>query len=483
MDGCELLAVRRDGIRVRRSVISHDADLLVKFSVESDRGCPVAVRISDASVTPERAEIDAGLLDEECRWTTNEHGVTFSRSIVPGDSFVTEYRIVDSDRTDVSWTPPVVETVQPIDERDIEAGIAPQWRGSGGAASNGGGGGAVGLTTGGGLATESRPAGKTRGRSETAVDDTNESIDSLVAIPAYNEAGAIADVVSQAKPHADEVLVVDDGSSDDTAARARDAGATVVRHERNRGYGAAIRRTFREADRRDVDTLVVVDGDGQHDPNDIPRLLDRQADDHPRIVIGSRFVGTHRSDIPVYRRFGLWIVNAMTNVSMGTIGSNRRITDTQSGFRAYNAMAIRSLAGDGSIGAGMGASTDVLHHARQHDFNIEEVGTKIEYDVEHASSHNPITHGLALVSNLLYIIERDHPIALLGVPGFVSLLVGFGFGYWMISNFVTTGTFPLGLAIITTFFSLIGIFACFTAIVLHSLNTHLSRSSPDGYGL
>jgi hypothetical protein len=144
----------------------------------------------------------------------------------------------------------------------------------------------------------------------------------------------------------------------------------------------------------------------------------------------------------------------------------------------YNAAAIESLAGDGAIGAGMGASTDVLHHARRHDFDIEEVGTRIEYDVGHASSHNPIVHGLALVSNLLRTIERDHPIALLGVPGFFSSFVGLGFGYWMLTNYVTTGTFPMGLAISTTFFFLIGVFACFTAIILHSFNRYFDSGAP-----
>jgi glycosyltransferase involved in cell wall biosynthesis len=473
VDGCVSQVVKQRGVRVRRSLVSTDdgTDLLVKFSVESDCEQPVAVRVRDGGVASEHVGIEREVDDADCRWTANDDGVAFSRSIVPGDSFVTGYRLSSDGRAATSGTP-AIEVVQPIDEQDAEAGFIPQWRGSGAS---------VGLTDGDGTTVTTATNGARTANSTRTANGTqteNESTDCLVAIPAYNESGAIADVVSQAESHADEVLVVDDGSADATAARARDAGATVVQHERNKGYGAALRRTFREADRRGATDLVIIDGDGQHDPADIPRLLDRQSDTRPQIVIGSRFVGDRKSEIPAYRRLGLWVVNAITNLSMGTGGSKRRVKDTQSGFRAYNAAAITSLADDGAIGDGMGASTDVLYHARQCDFEIEEVGTEISYDVGNASSHNPIAHGLTLVSSLLCTIERDHPIALLGVPGFVSSFVGFGFGYRMISNYVASGSFPLGLAISTTFFLLIGVFACFTAIILHSLNRYFDSGTP-----
>jgi glycosyltransferase involved in cell wall biosynthesis len=483
VDGCESQIVKRSGIRVRRSVLpAGDHDSLVKFSVESDCDRAVAVRIGDRDVAAGDIDIDTdvGADDGNCRWTANEEGLSFSRSIVPGDSFVTACRLVGNRQVETTRTPPVIEAIQPIDEQDAKAGVVPRWRGNGTgtdtALANGSVGVAAGATT-----SDVRADDERRMTSDTANGrgNSNGSIGCLVAIPAYNEAGSIADVISRTEPHADEVLVVDDGSSDETAARAREVGATVVQHERNRGYGTALRRAFREADRRGAKHLLVVDGDGQHDPDDIPRLLDRQENDGPRIVIGSRFVGDRRSDIPAYRRLGLRVINTITNLSMGTTGSERRVRDTQSGFRAYNAVAIDSLANDSAVGAGMGASTDVLHHARQHDFEIEEVGTKIEYDVDSASSHNPVIHGVALVSNLLRTVERDHPIASLGIPGFLSCFIGLGFGYWMTTNYVTTGTFPTGLALSATFFLLIGVFACFTAIILHSLNRYFDSGSPS----
>jgi zinc transporter ZupT len=120
----------------------------------------------------------------------------------------------------------------------------------------------------------------------------------------------------------------------------------------------------------------------------------------------------------------------------------------------------------------MSASTDILYHAHEHGYEFEEIGTTIDYDVDDPSSHSPITHGLTLVGNILTTIERKRPILILGVPGFISSFVGVGFGYWTLSNYINSGTFPLGLATTSGFLVLAGIFTCFTAIILHSLNTH-----------
>lgn len=306
---------------------------------------------------------------------------------------------------------------------------------------------------------------------ESAVD---VGTDVLVGIPAYNEADAIGDIVREARRHADDVLVVDDGSDDRTVAAARDAGATVLEHEKNRGYGAALQTLFTEAERCGVEHLVVLDGDGQHDPADVPKLVEEQRTSDAELVIGSRFVGAGETDVPLYRRVGLFAVNTLTNLSFGVLRPESWISDTQSGFRAYSRDAIRSLAADGSIGSHMGASTDILVHAHENCFDVEEVGTTVRYDVSNASSQNPVAHGSLLVMNLIQTIERRRPISALGVPGFVSAFLGLGFGYWTISVYVQHGFFPLGLALTSAFFGLAGILAAFTAIILHSLNTQLA---------
>ncbi|MFP9193845.1 glycosyltransferase family 2 protein [Natrialbaceae archaeon A-CW1-1] len=294
----------------------------------------------------------------------------------------------------------------------------------------------------------------------------------LVGIPAYNEAPSIQYVVGEAAEYADEVLVIDDGSDDETAERARKAGASVVVHQKNKGYGAALKTAFVEAERSLVDHLVILDGDGQHDPGDIPTLVECQQNSGSEIVIGSRFGEESDTSLPRYRRLGLVIVNLLTNLSLGVVSSEFRVSDTQSGFRVYNRDAIVSLAADGTIGDNMGASTDILHHAHKHDYSIDEVGTTVRYDVENGSSQNPLTHGFHLVMNLVRTIEEEHPISSLGIPGIGSTLLGIGFAYLSIVNYVDTNTFPLGMALVSVFFVLAGIFSCFTAIILHSLNRH-----------
>lgn len=297
----------------------------------------------------------------------------------------------------------------------------------------------------------------------------------LVAIPAYNEAKTIADVVQEARRFASKVIVVDDGSTDETVWEAKSAGAEVIRHEQNKGYGSSLQTAFNEAAERNADHLVILDGDGQHDPTDIPTAIDCQMTTDADIVIGSRFGEGSNTKLPLYRRFGIEVVNTLTNLTMGVVRPRSWVRDTQSGFRTYNEHAIESLSEDSTIGDGMSASTDILHHAHHHGLDIEEFGTTVNYDVENASSQNPLSHGVTLVMNLVQTIERDRPITTLGIPGFLSSFVGLGFGYWTFHHYIQSGTFPIGLAVTSTFFALAGIFACFTAIILHSLNTHLNE--------
>jgi glycosyltransferase involved in cell wall biosynthesis len=294
----------------------------------------------------------------------------------------------------------------------------------------------------------------------------------LVAIPAYNESETIGDVVTEATKYADEVLVVDDGSDDATADVARKAGAEVIEHQRNSGYGQSLKTIFSAASDRDAQSLVILDADGQHDPADIPKLVEELEGSGAELVIGSRFERDGESDLPLYRWFGLKMINVLTNLSLGLVRRRSRVSDTQSGFRAYSPAAIDSLARDESIAQDMGASTDILHHAHKHNYRIAEVGTTVSYSVDNASSQNPVSHGLTLVSNILQTIERERPVMTFGVPGFLLTLVGFVLGYWSVANYVSTEIFPAGVAVSAVFAILIGLLACFTAIILHSLTVH-----------
>ena len=293
----------------------------------------------------------------------------------------------------------------------------------------------------------------------------------LVGIPAYNAEETIADVVHEAAGFADEVLVVDDGSADETADRARDAGATVVVHDRNRGYGGALKTVFEVAHEREAEHLVTIDADGQHDPAEIPKLLAAQEDTGAEIVIASRYVADANTEIPFGRSIGLQIVNALTNVLIGHVRPSQWVRDTQSGLRAYTAPAVESIHGGWDIGDGMWASTDILYQANLDGLGFQEIGTSITYDVEHGSTESALTHGFNLVHNIAGILGRIHPITLLAIPGLIAVIVGLVFEVWSIR-------FPTGddLWVLTAFIAAlamgVGGLTIVLAVLFHVLNTH-----------
>ena len=305
--------------------------------------------------------------------------------------------------------------------------------------------------------------------------------DIVVGIPAYNAADSIGAVVERALPFASEVLVVDDGSGDGTGERARAAGATVVSHERNRGYGGALKTVFREAADREAAHLVVIDADGQHDPADIPAIVGTQRRDDADIVIGSRYVGERTTRIPFVRSLGLAVINNLTNASMGKLRPSGFIRDTQSGYRAYNRAAIRSLAADGTIGNNMGASTDILYHAHRNRLSVAEVATTISYEVENASSQGSLSHGLDLVRNIFWTVEYGRPLLILGTPGLLATLLGVTVSVLLLAQYADTGavaTTPLATAVL---FALGGLLLCITSLMMSVLNGHPTlRQLADG---
>lgn len=148
----------------------------------------------------------------------------------------------------------------------------------------------------------------------------------VTVIPAYNEAKTVEDVALGAGKHGD-VIVVDDGSTDGTSDLAERGGATVIRHERNLGKGAALKTGIRTALHGCYDVIVFMDADGQHSPDFIPELAEAAADGS--LVIGSRFAEDNFRNMPVHRRFSNRLTTFLLRRATGY-----SITDSQSGFRA-----------------------------------------------------------------------------------------------------------------------------------------------------
>jgi glycosyltransferase involved in cell wall biosynthesis len=162
----------------------------------------------------------------------------------------------------------------------------------------------------------------------------------LVVIPAFNEALRIRGVVTAVRGQvAADVLVVDDGSRDPTAAEARAAGAIVATHPVNLGYGSALQTGYRYALRHAYDAVLQLDADGQHDPASIPSLLAALANHD--VVVGSRFLhpGSYRP--PRLRRLGMSLFGAIASRLSG-----QRLTDPTSGFQAISRRALEFYAHD-----------------------------------------------------------------------------------------------------------------------------------------
>jgi glycosyltransferase involved in cell wall biosynthesis len=204
-------------------------------------------------------------------------------------------------------------------------------------------------------------------------------------MPAYNEERYIARMVLGCRKHVDEVVVVDDGSTDATAEIAEALGAHVIRHQQNQGYGAALNSCFTVARDMDVRRMVIIDSDGQHDPGEIPKVLG-PLDNGADLVIGSRFLhgNVNNGRIPAYRKVGMKVLDVTTNLAGGI-----HVSDTQSGFRAYGKRAIEKIRISGN---GMSAGSEILMQVKDNNLNVEEVEIHCDYNVKDASSLNPVSH-------------------------------------------------------------------------------------------
>jgi len=211
----------------------------------------------------------------------------------------------------------------------------------------------------------------------------------LAVIPAYNEAEHITRVVRSAKRWLD-VLVVDDGSSDDTVRLAEAAGARVLRQPCNQGKGAALRAGFRAALERDYAAVITLDGDGQHDPNEIPRFLASFAEHPSDLIIGQR----NFSQMPFSRRLANTLGQALFSWAMG-----RAIPDNQSGYRLLSQRFYADLLN--SSEQGFEFEVEMLAVCLKNEYKLAWVPIRTIYAGESSHIH-PIQH----VTNFVRIVWR-----------------------------------------------------------------------------
>jgi glycosyltransferase involved in cell wall biosynthesis len=294
----------------------------------------------------------------------------------------------------------------------------------------------------------------------------------VVGVPAFNEEKSIGRVVLEARKHADKIIVCDDGSNDLTGEIAKELGAVVVRHRRNLGYGAAIQTLFKRARKLNADVLVTLDGDGQHDPSEIPDVVKPILGGHADIVIGSRFADGHpAAAMPWYRRAGVKFITKLVNNS-----SEHTVNDAQSGFRAYSRESLEALK---VFENGMGASVEILMNAQKQGFRILEVASSVSYHNEgvKTSTHNPVKHGVGVVMSIAKLVVEGKPLILLGLPGIIFLMAGAAFGVWMLQAYVAEHRIMTNIALASMAFIMIGFFCLSTSITLYAISRFARKTN------
>jgi glycosyltransferase involved in cell wall biosynthesis len=310
----------------------------------------------------------------------------------------------------------------------------------------------------------------------------------VAIIPAYNEDRFIGSMILKAFDYVHEIIVVDDGSKDQTGAVAKAAGARVVRHDKNMGKGIALNTGLEAARKLDPDAVVIVDADGQHDPTQIPALAKRVLDcsncidtctwcqEYNRadveddaqkaldstqladIVIGSRYL-ENKSKVPLSRILGHRVFNWITRFSSGIAA-----TDSQSGFRAFSPKALNVLSFSSE---GFSVESEMHLIAREYDLKIAEIPITVDYSEK--PKRNVIQHGLFVLNGILRLTGQYRPLLFFGLPGLLILLIGFGWGWWVVDIFRRTSELAVGYAMISVLLSVTGLVLFSTGIILHSI--------------
>jgi len=237
-------------------------------------------------------------------------------------------------------------------------------------------------------------------------------------------------------------------------------GAFVINHEKNLGYGAAIRSIFLKAKELDGDILVTFDADGQHRIEDIEKVTKPIIDQEVDLVIGSRFLDESEKEVPRYRKVGIKVITKITNASI-----KKQLTDSQSGFRAYSKKVLNEL---NPSELGMGISTEILIKATNKNFRITEVPIKILYSGD-TSTHNPVSHGSSVILSTIKYTSIEHPLKFYGIPSMILFIIGISFTYLAVEYYAEIGRLNTNLTIIAAGTVLIAVVLLITSILLYSL--------------
>jgi glycosyltransferase involved in cell wall biosynthesis len=280
----------------------------------------------------------------------------------------------------------------------------------------------------------------------------------FACIPAYNEENTIGEIVTKSIPHVDRVIVCDDGSTDNTAKVARDAGAIVI-SQSNQGYGAAIISLFDYTRKENAQIMITLDGDGQHNPNQIPLLVDAITTHSVDVAIGSRFLDDS-TKLSGYRKTGIKIITSASNY-----GTNFKVSDSQSGFRAYSKDAIDAIH---PTEQGMSVSTEILLKISNKGLSVAEVPITISYDGD-TSEKNAVSHGVGVLADTIKYVSIKHPLQFYGIPGIGLIVAGLVLGGVFLDAYLNDATIFYGSLMGSVVLFLLGAILSVTAIILFSM--------------
>ncbi|MBL7069416.1 MAG: glycosyltransferase family 2 protein [Candidatus Omnitrophica bacterium] len=198
-----------------------------------------------------------------------------------------------------------------------------------------------------------------------------------VLIPTYNEAKTIGELVNRVRKEGFDIVVVDDGSSDDTAQIARQVGATLITHSENKGKGASLKTGFQYVLKNDYDAVIIMDGDGQHSPHDIRRFIDTVRSTNADLIVGNRMDST--KSMPFVRRAtNKWMSGFLSRIC------GQEIPDTQCGFRLIKKDVLKKIKLNTSK---YETESEILIRAGKKGFKIGSIPIKSIYNNEISSIH------------------------------------------------------------------------------------------------
>ena len=306
-------------------------------------------------------------------------------------------------------------------------------------------------------------------RKVSFVDKKDQII--VACIPAYCEEGTIARVILSVQKYVDRVLVCDDGSTDMTGQIAEKLGAIVVMHERNEGKGNALKSLLGTALKLGADIVVLIDGDGQHNPDDIPSLIEPILDSKADLVVGSRYLDGNGIEAPLYRRLGLRVLNYLHRRV-----NKLSVSDAECGFRALSRKALDAV--QFFDHGGYGVDAEMLSLAEKNGITIAEVPVTVRYKgLKKTSKKMPLTHGGELIGSLLRMVIEESPLKYLGIPGAALLFIGMLAAIYLVLGYNSTKLVSLHSMVVSMGSTVVGLLLVVTAFILFGLQRIRKRIS------